>query len=58
MVTHLKDSIFMEDKFWDDLDVMKVKLGEIVGEYLFSKTRRRPIIVPIINPSEEFHRSK
>jgi len=57
LVTHLKDSIFMEDKFWDDLDVMKVKLGEIVGEYLFSKTRRRPIIVPIINPSEEFHRS-
>ena len=57
LATHLKDSIFIEDDFWDDLDIMKLKLREIVGEYLFSKTRRRPIIVPIINPCEEFHES-
>lgn len=57
LVTHLRDSICIEDDFWDDLDVMKLKLKEIVGAYLFSKTRRRPIIVPIINPSEEFHNS-
>ena len=57
LVTHLKDSISLEDDFWDDLEIMKSKLGEIAGEYLFSKTRRRPIIVPIINPSDEFHNS-
>ena len=57
LVAHLRDSISIEDDFWDDLDVMKLKLKEIVGAYLFSKTRRRPIIVPIINPSEEFHNS-
>ena len=57
LVTHLKDSISLADDFWDDLEIMKSKLGEIAGEYLFSKTRRRPIIVPIINPSDEFHNS-
>ena len=49
--------IHFTDDFWNDLEIMKSKLGEIAGEYLFSKTRRRPIIVPIINPSDEFHNS-
>ena len=57
LVTHLKESISLEDDFWYDLEIMKSKLGEIAGEYLFSKTRRRPIIVPIINPSDEFTKS-
>ena len=51
LITHLRESISKEDDFWDELEIMKSKLREIAGEYLFSKTRRSPIIIPIINLS-------
>ena len=44
----VKESFSIEDGLWDDLEIMKSKLKEIVREYLFSKTRRQPIIIPII----------
>ena len=57
LVIHLKKFISFEDDIWDDLEIAKSKLRQIAGEYLFSKTRRQPIIIPIINLSNEFNKS-
>ena len=46
--TQVKESFSISVDVWDDLEIMKSKLKEIVRVYLFSKTRRQPIIIPII----------
>ena len=44
----VKESFSTEGEFWNDLEIMHSKLKEIVRAYLFSKTRRQPIIIPIV----------
>lgn len=42
---HLKDSIATKETQWTDL---KNEITDILGPYLFEKTKRRPMILPII----------